>query len=180
MARVAAGEAAAVRECLDRYGGLVWALCRRHCLRASDVEDAAQECFLALWSNAHRHDPGRASEATFIAVIARRRLIDRYRQARRQPATEPLRPHHDRGTVGGDPVEQEDELARVRAALGTLAATQHEVVRLAVVEGCTHQEIAAELKLPLGTVKTHVRRGLLRVREALERPAGLRERGAVE
>jgi RNA polymerase sigma-70 factor (ECF subfamily) len=165
--RVAAGEPAAVRECLDRFGGLVWSLCKRHCPRASEVEDAVQESFLALWANAGRHDPALASEATFVTLIVRRRLIDRYRQSRRQPVVEPFRPAHEKSTTPADPLERDEEVAQVRAAMAALCGMQQTILLMAVQEGQTHQQIADRLGLPLGTIKTHVRRGLMRLREHL-------------
>lgn len=176
--RVAAGEAAAVRECIDRYGALVWSLCRRHCARPSEVEDAVQEGFMALWTSAGRHDPALASEPTFVAMIVRRRLIDRYRQARRQPAVEPLRAGHEKaGEAAADPLEQEEELARVRRAMASLCGMQQTILLLAVQEGLSHQQIADRLGLPLGTIKTHIRRGLIRLREELGAAAPQSGRG---
>ncbi|MCX5746449.1 MAG: sigma-70 family RNA polymerase sigma factor, partial [Proteobacteria bacterium] len=88
LARVAVGDRGALRECLDRYGGLVWSIARR--FEASEAEDAVQEIFVDLWKSAVRYDPEVASEPTFIAMIARRRLIDRRRSRGRRPATEPM------------------------------------------------------------------------------------------
>ena len=80
---VADGNAAAVDECLGKYGGLVWSLARRLCPRHEDAEDAVQEIFVEIWRNAAKFDPEIASEATYVTMIARRRLIDRNRRARR-------------------------------------------------------------------------------------------------
>ena len=88
--RVAAGEALAVRECLARYGGLVWSLARRYSPSPAEAEDAAQEIFLDLWRSAARFDPRQASETTYVALIARRRLVDRQRHRQRRPQAEPL------------------------------------------------------------------------------------------
>src|SRR5687768_17786487 len=88
LARVAQGDALAGREVLARYGGLVWSIARR--FEAGDAEDAVQEIFLDLWKSAARFDPAIASEAAFIAMIARRRLIDRKRTRRRRPTTEDI------------------------------------------------------------------------------------------
>ena len=77
---VADGNAAAVDECLGKYGGLVWSLARRLCPRHEDAEDAVQEIFVEIWRNAAKFDPEIASEATYVTMIARRRLIDRYRR----------------------------------------------------------------------------------------------------
>ena len=77
--RIGAHDASAVSECIDAYGGLVWSLARRFTRTREDAEDAVREIFLALWRGAKRFDPASGSEQTFIATIARRRLIDRSR-----------------------------------------------------------------------------------------------------
>ena len=73
--RIAAGDPDAVQECLDQFGGLVWSLARRLTSSESDAEDAVQEIFVEIWRKAERYDPSIASESTFIAMLARRRLI---------------------------------------------------------------------------------------------------------
>jgi RNA polymerase sigma-70 factor (ECF subfamily) len=90
LVRIAQGDRAAVRDCLDRHGGLVWSLARRLCPDPADLEDAVQEIFIDLWSAARRYDPAVAAESTFVAMIARRRLIDRRRRAARGPDHRPL------------------------------------------------------------------------------------------
>ena len=88
FARIAGGDESAVKECMDAYGGLVWTLARRFTDSVADAEDASQEIFLEIWKSAGRYDPSMGKEATFIATIARRRLIDRMRAAGRRPVTE--------------------------------------------------------------------------------------------
>src|SRR5436190_14026687 len=88
LGRVAAGDEAAVRECLARYGGLVWSIARR--FEPSDAEDAVQEIFLDLWKSAARFDRAVASETAFVAMIARRRLIDRRRTRGRRPTLDAM------------------------------------------------------------------------------------------
>jgi RNA polymerase sigma-70 factor (ECF subfamily) len=90
LQRVASGEAVAVDECLSKYGGLVWSLARRFCPRHEDAEDAVQDIFIDIWRNAERFDAEVASEATYITMIARRRLIDRYRRSGRSLDTTAL------------------------------------------------------------------------------------------
>ncbi|MBX9623103.1 MAG: sigma-70 family RNA polymerase sigma factor, partial [Gemmataceae bacterium] len=90
LPRVAVGDPAAVRECIARYGPLVWGLARRLVPNPADAEDAAQDVFISLWQSAGRYDPAQAAEVTFVAMIARRRLIDRRRRARRHPPPDPL------------------------------------------------------------------------------------------
>src|SRR5215813_5986353 len=88
LARVASGDRGAVRDCIARYGGLVWSIARR--FEGADAEDAVQEIFLDLWKSAARFDPRIASESAFVAMITRRRLIDRRRTRRRRPTTETI------------------------------------------------------------------------------------------
>jgi len=168
--RVASGEEGAVEACMDQFGPIVWALSRRMSPSREDANDAAQEIFIDLWSKAGRYDPDVASEKTFVAMIARRRLIDRLRKRGRQPKTEPLVAAAEAvSSQPTDPVETRDEARRVEALLDGLKPQQRQVIRLAVMEGWTHRQISERLDIPLGTVKTHVRRGLQRVRDLLGR-----------
>ena len=83
LQRVAAGEATAVDECLAAYRGLVWSLARRSTPNLSDAEDAVQEIFIEIWRNAARFDSTLSSESNYITMIAKRRLIDRFRRRKR-------------------------------------------------------------------------------------------------
>jgi RNA polymerase sigma-70 factor (ECF subfamily) len=168
LQRIAAGDASAVAECMDRYGGLVWSLVRSRLRNAADAEDATQEIFIDIWSSAARFDPAIASEAVFIGMIARRRLIDRLRAKGRQPATEELDEtllveHAE--PARGQHVADAQIAAR---AVATLGDSQREILLMGVVQGLTHSEIATATGLPLGTVKTHMRRGLAKVRALLD------------
>jgi RNA polymerase sigma-70 factor (ECF subfamily) len=166
--RVAQGEEAAVRECLSQFGGLVWTMARRMCDSAADAEDAVQEIFIDVWKSAARFDAGIASETAFVATIARRRLIDRRRRAGRSPVPQPLNEVDVSGGDAGESVDLCDEASRAAEALRQLRPEQRDVLKLAIYEGLTHQEIAERTGLALGTVKTHARRGLIRVREMLQ------------
>src|SRR6478672_262781 len=90
LPQVAQGNPVAIRACLDRYGGLVWGIARRFFGANADAEDAVQEAFLDLWRSAGRYDPKVSSEPVFVALIARRRFIDRRRRTQRRLDTEPL------------------------------------------------------------------------------------------
>lgn len=170
--RVAAGDPAAVQEVLDRYGGLVWSLARRMCPSSTDAEDAVQEVFVALWESSDRFDPELGTETTFVAMIARRRLIDRARKASRRPGSaklvEEIAPSEDR--PGSEIRETSEEAKKAQEALKQLSPDQQRVLRLAVYHGLSHDKISQSTGLPLGTVKTHIRRGLIRLRELLEVP----------
>lgn len=170
LQRVAAGDTAAVAACVDTYGGLIWSLARRFLGRASEAEDAVQEVFIELWKNAGRFDPSIGSESTFVAMIARRRLIDRRRRDARRPVNENIEIENLPLTAPDDlqTVEVNDEAAQAATAMNRLKPDQQRVLKLAVCQGWPHQVIADKLGLPLGTVKTHVRRGLIKLREELK------------
>ena len=168
LQRVADADAAAVDECLGKYGGLVWSLARRMCPRHEDAEDAVQEIFVEIWRNAGKFDPEVASEATYITMIARRRLIDRYRRHRRDLDTTPL----EEEAVGSDAehekwTEISEEAARAREHMQQLRPEERQVLELSINHGMSQSQIAETTNLPLGTVKTHTRRGLIRLRELL-------------
>ena len=167
LARVAAGDQEAVRECVGRFEGLVWSLARRFTSSPADAEDAVQEIFIDLWLSASRYDADKASETTFVATLARRRLIDRLRRSRREPPMEELSAAAEQ-TDPTPEVAVRDDAAHAARLLRSLTADQQQVIRLAIHEGHTHQGIADALQLPLGTVKTHLRRGLLRIRDAMK------------
>ena len=157
-----------MRECLDRYSGLVWSLARRFLGTSSEAEDAVQEIFIELWRSAGRFNAETASEATFIATIARRRLIDRLRKRSREPRVDALGPDSTVAMPELTPTtDTDDEAARVLKQVATLPKEKREVLLLSIYHGLTHREIAERTSLPLGTVKTHVRRGLMQVRELL-------------
>lgn len=168
LKRIALGEKVAVQECLDTYGGLVWSLARRMSPNTEEAEDAVQEIFIDVWKNAGRFDETQASETTFIAMIARRRLIDRLRKTNRRLSTDSLE------DILVEPVNNRDqdlqmsvEAKEAAQAMKTLRPEQRQILHLSIVQGFSHQEIADALTMPLGTVKTHARRGLLQVREFL-------------
>lgn len=168
LSRIATGDAAAVRECIARYGPLVWSLARRFLGNPADAEDAVQDVFVELWRNAGKFDPTRSAEPTFVTMVTRRRLIDRKRRSARTPTPAPLDADlPGRSDEGGRRAEVEDEAAKAAVALGELRDDQRRVIGMAIYQGMTHEEIAAATGLPLGTVKTHIRRGLLRIRELL-------------
>jgi RNA polymerase sigma factor (sigma-70 family) len=169
LQRVAAGDATAVQECIDRYGGLVYTLARRMCPQGAEIDDAVQEVFIELWRKAERYDPNIAEESVFIAMIARRRLIDLQRRLARHAGSvdlpeslEATEPEPQSGA------ELKDSAAVAERAFRELRPEQQKILRLAVWDGLSHQRISELTGLPLGTVKTHARRGLHRLRELLQ------------
>jgi RNA polymerase sigma-70 factor, ECF subfamily len=168
LKQIAAGNRDAVALCIDRFGGLVWSLARKFCKNATDAEDAVQEIFTEIWRIAGRFDPQMGTEVTFISTIARRRLIDKQRKAGRTPSIESLSPATKTEQVNDvQPAEIQEEVNRAQNALASLNDEQQTALRLSIHEGHSHNEIAKRMDVPLGTVKTNIRRGLIRLREML-------------
>ena len=166
LQRIASGEPAAVRECIDQYGPLVWSIARRFSRTPADAEDAAQEVFLDIWRSAGRFDASLGSDKVFIAMIARRRLIDRLRKTSAEPAMDTVESLEtiawaDPGTASETSIEAEQAVR----ALAKLGPEQRQVLELGLLHGLSQSEIAARLQMPLGTVKSFMRRGLIKVRE---------------
>lgn len=146
----------------------MWSIARKMLRNSDDAEDAVQEIFLDVWKNAERFDETKSSETTFIAMIARRRLIDRIRFSTRRISADSL------DDVLLEPFTRADkdmqmnlEAQQAAEAMRNLRPEQQQVLRLSIVQGMSHQEIAEATGMPLGTVKTHARRGLLQVRELM-------------
>jgi RNA polymerase sigma-70 factor (ECF subfamily) len=171
LPRVAAGDERAVRECVARYGALVWSLVRRWSPNAQDAEDAVQDVFIDLWRSAARFDATRATESGWVAMVTRRRLIDRMRRRERLPELEPLSEEvdiaDDRAEDVAHDIDRAARVDRARAVLRELPPAQRRMLELSLLEGKTHDEIARETDTPLGTVKSHIRRGLKRARDLM-------------
>lgn len=168
LKRIASGDRTAVEDCLSAYGGLVWSIARKMLRNNDDAEDAVQEIFIDIWKNAGRYDESQASETTFIAMIARRRIIDRIRYSSRRISADSLE------EVIAEPWTRSDQSMQISveakeaaAAMKDLRPEQRQVLHLSIVQGLSHQEIADATGMPLGTVKTHARRGILQAREVL-------------
>jgi RNA polymerase sigma factor (sigma-70 family) len=157
-----------VEECLQKYGGLVWSVARKLCPNHADAEDAVQEVFIEVWRHSGRFDPEVASEATYITMIARRRLIDRFRRRSRELDTASIQEEMVESTSQHEEqTEIEEEAARARRYMQQLRPEQRQVLELSITHGLSQSQIAKATNLPLGTVKTHARRGLMRLRELL-------------
>ncbi len=169
LERVAEGDQAAVGDFISRYGDLVWSLARRYLGNHFEAEDAVQEIFIEIWNNAGRYDRKVASEVAFISTITRRRLIDRLRQFNRRPGMESI----DDQVGASQPavpttLDEDAEVAQVERVLSDMDPKHREILSMSLYEGYSHSEIAEALEMPLGTVKTRVRRGLMHVREQLK------------
>ena len=142
LERVAAGDSPAVEECLREYGGLVWSIARRLSPNHADAEDAVQEVFIEVWRHAGRFDPQVASEATYITMIARRRLIDRFRRRSRELDTTSVEEEMIESTSRHEEqTEIEEEAARARQFMQQLRPEQPSRSGLALTDQNTFWRI---------------------------------------
>jgi len=169
LPQVARGDPEAVQACVDRYGNLVWSIALKFSPNRADAEDALQDIFIDLWNSASRFDADKANEATFIAMIARRRMIDRRRvqqreKARRASADIDL---SELPSTAHEELEARGEALIAAKAMAELPDERQRVLRLSFYEGMTHEQISSDTGMPIGTVKSHARRGLNTLRNRL-------------
>lgn len=169
LARIAHRDTAAFEELYDRYSRAVYSLALRMLGNPQAAQEVAQEIFLHIWRGAGEFAPKRGSVRSWLLSLAHHRAVDALRRQRVRTA-EPLPEGNPLISVAGDVVEQVIrgvERASVRSALTALSLEQRESIVLAYYGGYTQQEIAARLRIPLGTVKTRIRDGMLRLRTVL-------------
>jgi RNA polymerase sigma-70 factor (ECF subfamily) len=178
MTRMAKGDGSALADLYDRHGRSVYALAARMLGDPAEAEDLTQDVFTLAWKNAARYDPARGAVAAWLLVTTRTRAIDRIRARRSRPQS------------GGDPdgrivaaipdgspsvdviVASSQDADRVRAAMAELSSDQRDALDLAYFEGLSHSEIAERTGIPLGTIKTRIRSGLHRLRDAMTGKGG--------
>ena len=169
LAEVATGDSKAFEELTKKYGNLIWSIARRYLSNQAEAEDAVQEIFLALWQSASRFDANKGSEITFIATIARRRLIAGLRKNNKHKILQSID-----DAISNDVFKQKSNLeknAELSLAIGileTLETKDQELLSLSIYQGYSDVEIAKLLNLPLGTVKTKIRRNLMKIREKIK------------
>jgi RNA polymerase sigma factor (sigma-70 family) len=172
MARLAAGDKSAAGDLYDLYGRQIYALAYRMLQDPSAAEDVTQEVFVKIWRNAARFDPERGRAATWILHMAYTTAVDQVRARRRaSPSRYDALP--DEPDPGADPAGDAETAvlgAQVRGAMMRLPAEQRQALELAYFGALTQQEIAGQLAIPLGTVKSRVRLGLEALRQFLASP----------
>jgi RNA polymerase sigma-70 factor (ECF subfamily) len=166
---------AGLRAAYDAHGGLVYGICRK-ALDEHAAKDVTQEVFLSAWRGRHQFDPAKGNLAAWLVGIAKRRIIDHLRSERRHADRRADAPTDalDRSldhSVEPDVHRTADRML-VADALNQLAPRTREVIELAYVHDLTHHDIAARTGIPLGTVKSDIRRGLLRIRDHLDSTHG--------
>jgi RNA polymerase sigma-70 factor, ECF subfamily len=165
-----AGEQMPLRLLYDRYSGLVYTVALRILERSEEAEDLTQEVFLTFWKDG-RFDPNRASLSTYLGLLTRSRALHRLDQrASRRRSLNHLQQIELKEPKSPTPLELaslEEQHEQVREALNQLSESQRQVLTLSYYQGLSHSVISQTLKLPLGTVKTNARQGLLKLRKIL-------------
>ena len=164
---VAKGDEAAMKRCIDSYGPLVWSIVCRRINERVNAEEACQEIFTEVWRIAGRFDSKVSKESTFIGMIARRRSIDWQRKQNRLPALANLDSLPELSTPSTNNLHSIDR-SELWNILNELPLDTLNLFSLHFEKGLTHDEIARQTKLPIGTVKTKLRRGLIEARKLLK------------
>ena len=151
---------------IEKYGNLVWSIGKKFLGNQSDLEDAVQEVMIAIWKSADKFDPNKASEITFISMIARRRFIDYLRKITKHKSEDSMDDDNNNIHLYKESLlNEETDLALVKSAIEELDTDDQELLNLSVYQGYSHSEISEILNIPLGTVKTRIRRNLMKLKD---------------
>lgn len=176
MAGIRSRDPQALAQLYDRHSSMVFALCVRMLRDRNEAEDVMSEVFWELWDRASRFDATRGSPLTYLLRVTRSRLIDRLRARRSRQKAELASvdalgaSDFESDAAGVEPLAgtlQSEQRALMTRAMESLTPEQRKAVEMAFFDAMTHTEIAAQLKEPLGTVKSRIRQALSRLRQSL-------------
>lgn len=171
MRRLAGGDRAALQTAYRLTSAKLFGVCLRILQERSEAEDVLQEVYLTVWQKAADFDPARASPMTWLITIARNKAIDRLRAGGRSRRMEPIDnvPEiADAAPLADDRLAQGEDNAKLKNCLGGLAANEQSALRGAFFDGNTYEELAVRLSEPLGTIKSRIRRALVKLKTCLE------------
>ena len=171
LARVAAGERNALQTTYRLTSAKLFGVCLRILKDRAEAEDVLQEVYVTVWQKAADFDAKRASPMTWLITIARNRAIDRLRssgQARRMQPIEDAADIADAAPLATSILEDAETNAKLRGCLGGLAEHEQKALRGAFFEGNTYEELASRMSVPLGTMKSWIRRALMKLKACLE------------
>jgi RNA polymerase sigma-70 factor (ECF subfamily) len=173
LRRVGQGNREAFTELYDRLSGLVYSLAFRVLNDSKEAEDIIQDLFLQIWDKAGSYDPNLGKPISWILTLTRNKAIDRLRALHRryrflaeQPLDNPAAPPVSADSSG---VFDQDRAILLRSAVRNLPFEQRQAIEMAFFGGMTQNEISESLQQPLGTIKARIRRGMLKLRDTLER-----------
>lgn len=164
------GEEAAFAKLYDATAARLFGLVLRTVRDRAQAEEVTQDAYLDIWRNSSRFDPDRGSALSWLMTIGHRKAVDRVRSAEASRRRDTAYEARDQAPPFDQTVQEAHrnlDAQRVRRALDTLTETQRGAVELAYFGGYTHREVATMLELPLGTAKTRIRDGLIRLRDTL-------------
>ena len=170
LARVADGDRAALQEVYRRTSAKLYGVCLRIFPEPEDAQDVLQDAYINVWQRAGSFDPARASPITWLVTLTRNRAIDRLR-SRGKRITTPIEDAHD---IADDRPDAEacliaaDGDARIHGCVEALAKGDASLIRTAFFDGATYADIAARASTPLGTIKSRMRRALMKLRDCLQ------------
>lgn len=171
LARIPGGDRAALQTVYRLTSAKLFGVALRILGERSEAEDVVQEVYLTVWRKAEQFDPGRASPMTWLIAIARNRAIDRLRATRSSRHMEPIDSAAEIAD-GADPadsmLEKSEDSARLHGCLDGLAVHERNALRGAFFDGNTYDDLAARMNVPLGTMKSWVRRAMIKLKSCLE------------
>ena len=168
MDRLVAGDLKALEELYDRHTPLLYAVVLRIVGRVADAEEVLQDAWVQAWKTADTWEPRRGTVTAWLLTLARSRAIDRVRAVAARRRAEAATPAPEPPSEGDEPLANAAGRQRQRqiaAAMAALKPLQRDVLELGYFKGLTQSEIAARIGIPLGTVKSWTRQGLMRLRE---------------
>ena len=169
---VGRGDRAALAEIYDATSSKLMGVCLRIVRERGEAEDVLQETYIAVWRRAGTYDPGKAGAISWLVAVARNKSLDRIRSGRIRRMSAPI----DAAGEIADParsaladVESADDNRVLMSCLDELDGDQRNAIRTAFLDGATYEELATRRGVPLGTMKSWIRRGLIKLRGCLER-----------
>jgi RNA polymerase sigma-70 factor (ECF subfamily) len=171
LSRIPAGDRAALQTVYRLTSAKLFGVVLRILGERSEAEDVLQEVYLTIWRKAGDFDAARASPMTWLIAIARNRAIDRLRSARLASRMDPIDAAAEIADGAADAarlLEDSQTAARLDGCLGTLAAHERAALRGAFFDGNTYEELAQRMSVPLGTMKSWIRRAMIKMKACLE------------